>query len=355
MKALILCGGKGIRLRPLTSTVPKHLLPLANKPVLFYILEQVRGADIRDIGIVISSETGSEIKEAVGDGSRWDAHITYIDQLEPLGLAHAVKVAQGFLGNSCFLMFLGDNLFECAASELVKQFNTCPSDALIILQEVADPCQFGVAELNEQGEVSRLVEKPREPKSNLAIVGGYLFSPKIHEAIVQIKPSLRGELEITDAIQKLIEMGQKVGRYILQGWWFDVGTKEGLLAANRVMLDTYLKPDFKGNLDSKSQILGRVEIQPGTQVIGSIVRGPVSIGKDCRVKNSLVGPFTSIGARTVMEDSKIEHSVVLEGCQIYKTKFLSDSVIGRNTEVITQEDSTGVISLFVGDNARIEL
>ncbi len=355
MKALILCGGKGIRLRPLTNTLPKHLLPLANKPVLFYVLEQVRGADITDIGIVISSETGSEIKKAVGDGSRWDAHITYIDQPEPLGLAHAVKVAQGFLGNSCFLMFLGDNLIECAASELVNQFNTCASDALIILQEVADPSQFGVAELNDQGEVSRLVEKPREPKSNLAIVGGYLFSPKIHEAVAQIKPSLRGELEITDAIQKLIEMGKKVGSYFLQGWWFDVGTKDGLLAANRVMLDTYLKQGFKGNLDSKSQILGRVEVQQGTQVTGSIIKGPVSIGEDCLVKNSLVGPFTSIGAGTVIEDSKIEHSVILEGCQIYKTRLLSDSVIGRNTEVITREDSTGVISLFVGDNARIEL
>jgi glucose-1-phosphate thymidylyltransferase len=355
MKALILCGGRGTRLKPVTNTLPKHLIPLANKPILFYALEQITEADIRDIGIVVSSETGNGIREAVGDGSRWGAGITYIDQAEPLGLAHAVKMAQGFLGSSCFIMFLGDNIIDCSARGLVNQFKTCGSDALIILKEVKDASQFGVAELNEQGEVVRLVEKPKKPKSNLAIVGGYLFTAKIHEAIAQTKPSFRGELEITDAIQKLIEMGKKVDSYILQGRWFDVGTKNGLLAANRAMLDSYIEPAIKGNLDSKSQILGKVEIQPGTQIIESIVVGPVSIGRDCLIKKSIVGPLASIGAGAIIEDSKIEYSIILEGCQIYKTRFLSDSVIGRNTKIIMSKDSPRMTSLFVGDSDRVEL
>jgi glucose-1-phosphate thymidylyltransferase len=355
MKALILCGGSGTRLKPVTNTLPKHLIPLANKPLLFHILEQIREADITDIGIVVSSDTGNGIREAVADGSRWGAAITYIDQPEPLGLAHAVRMAQGFLGNSCFLMFLGDNLIDCAAGELVNQFKNCGSDALIVLKEVADPCQFGVAELSEQGEVVRLVEKPKKPKSNLAIVGGYLFNPEIHKAVARIRPSFRGELEITDAIQKLIEMGRKVDSYILSGWWFDIGTKDGLLAANKVMLDTYLKPDVKGDVDSKSQILGKVEIQPGTKIAGSIVRGPVSIGRDCLIKNSVVGPLASVGAGAIIEDSRIERSIILDGCQVYQTRFLCDSVIGRNTEIIMRKDSPRAINLFIGDNSRVEL
>ncbi|HEX78857.1 MAG TPA: glucose-1-phosphate thymidylyltransferase [Dehalococcoidia bacterium] len=355
MKALILCGGKGTRLMPLTRTTPKHLLPVANKPTLFYLLEQIKDANISDIGIVVCPETGIKINEAVGDGSMWSAAITYINQPQPLGLAHAVKVSQGFLGEEPFLMLLGDNLIDCDTDELIERFEAGSFDALITLKEVKDPSRFGVAEVDDDGKVIHLDEKPREPKSRLAIVGGYVFSPKIHQAIMETNPSSRRELEITDAIQKMIEMGGRVTSYHLKSWWYDIGTREGLLEANGAILNVYLKTDIKGSLDKKSKAMGRVTVKKGTTISGSIISGPVSIGEGCRVKNSLIGPFVSVGNGVVVEDSSVEHSIILDGCHIYGTKVISNSVIGRNTRVKAKGNVSGVIELLAGDSENIVL
>jgi glucose-1-phosphate thymidylyltransferase len=355
MKALILAGGKGTRLKPVTNTIAKPLLPVANKPILFYVLDQVKEAGIKDIGIVVSPETSSLIREAAGDGSRWGSQITYVLQPEPLGLAHAVKTAQDFLSDSSFLMFLGDNLIGGGVKEFVREFNTHAPDALILLKEVADPRLFGVAELNEKGKVVRLVEKPKEPKTNLALVGVYLFTPKIHQAIALIEPSWRGELEITDAIQKLLDMGKEVRSHILEGWWLDTGKKNDLLEANRVVLDEFVECDIQGQIDSPSRIVGRVKIGQDTTIENSTIRGPVSIAAGCHIKNSFVGPFTSIGTGTVIEDSSIEHSVILENCHIYRIERLEDSLIGKGVELRKADERFKAMKLFVGDDARLEL
>jgi len=355
VKALILAGGKGTRLKPLTNTLSKQLIPVANKPILYYVLEQVVEAGIRDIGIIISPETGQGIKEAVGDGSRWHAQVTYILQAEPLGLAHAVKTARDFLGDSSFLMFLGDNLIQGGVKSFVKEFTTKKVDALVLLTEVPDPRLFGVAELNEKGEITRIVEKPREPKTNLAVPGVYLFTKDVHQAIDKIKPSWRGELEITDTIQQLIDSGKKVRSHILTGWWLDTGKKDDLLEANRIVLDEFVKRDLRGEIDAASQVAGRVEVGEGTSIEHSIIRGPVSIGNDCRIKDSYIGPFTSIAAGTVIEHSSIEHSVVLENCSIRNIERLSDCVIGRCAVVTKRGDDLKATTLFVGDDAKVEL
>jgi glucose-1-phosphate thymidylyltransferase len=355
IKALVLAGGKGARLKPLTNTMAKQLLPVANKPILFYVLDQIQEAGITDVGLIISEETGHLIQNAVGEGSRWSFHVTYIKQSQPLGLAHAVSTAGKFLGDSPFLMFLGDNLIEGGIKGFVDEFDSSHPDALILLKEVSDPRAFGVAELNASGRVIRLVEKPQEPKSNLALVGVYLFTPDIHQAIAKIKPSWRGELEITDAIQKLLEMGKGISSHILTGWWLDTGKKDDLLEANRIVLDGHSRRDIKGQIDSASKIVGRVEIGKNTEITDSIVRGPVSIADSCRISHSFIGPFTSIGDATVIENSSIEYSVILSKCHIANMERLSDSIIGTETEITKQEQGFRTVSFFVGDNAKITL
>ena len=355
MKALILAGGKGTRLKPITHTIPKQLLPVANKPIMFYVLDQIREAGITEIGIIISPETGDYIREAVGDGSRWNSQITYIPQANPMGLAHAVKTAQPFLGDSTFLMFLGDNLIEGGVKSFVQEFESRSPDAMVLLKEVPDPRLFGVAELNGKGEVIHLVEKPKEPKTNLALVGIYLFTPFIHRAIAKIKPSWRGELEITDAIQKLLDMGKKVRSHILTGWWLDTGKKDDLLEANRVVLDSLLKRDVRGEIDAKSKIVGRVEIKEGAKVENSTIRGPVSIAEECQIRNSFIGPFTSIGAGTVIEDSSVGHSVILENSRIYRIERLEDSLIGTRVELRRADERFNAVKIFVGCDSSLEL
>ncbi len=355
MKALVLAGGKGTRLKPITNTVAKQLLPVANKPILCYVLDQIKEAGISDIGIIISPDTGPSIKEALGSGSLWDVDITYILQSEPLGLAHAVTTARDFLSDSLFLMFLGDNLIQGGVSEFVHRFTSETPDALILLKEVADPRLFGVAELNGQGDIIHLVEKPKEPKSNLALVGAYLFTPEIHQAIAHIRPSWRGELEITDAIQRLLDTGKKVRSHVLEGWWLDTGKKDDLLEANRVVLDELIQRSVEGEVDSQSEIVGRVELRKGARVQNSTIRGPASIAEGCQIVNSFVGPFTSVGPGTIVEDSAVEHSVILERSHICGIERLADSLVGTRVSIRKAGDKLRAVKAFVGCDSTLEL
>jgi glucose-1-phosphate thymidylyltransferase len=355
MKALILAAGKGTRLRPLTNSLPKHLLPVANKPLLFYIMEQICEAGIDDIGIVISPETGADIKAAIADGFQWKTKITYILQPSPLGLAHAVKTAQNFLDNSSFLLFLGDNLIQEGVADLVTEFNNTVSDAIIVLKEVADPRAFGVAEVDFSGRVIRVVEKPQEPKSKLALVGAYVFSPLVHQAIARLKPSWRGEYEITDAIQILLEMGKDVRSHVLQGWWLDTGKKEDLLAANQILLEERLKHNILVEIDSNSKICGTVEIGAGTEVESCLIQGPVSIAADCHLSHSFIGPYTSIARGAVLNNASVANSIILDNVYLQNIPKLIDSVIGRNVNITQKQDGDVGTRVFIGDYARIEL
>jgi glucose-1-phosphate thymidylyltransferase len=352
MKALVLSGGRGTRLRPLTFTLAKQLIPLANKPILGYVLDQIAKTGIIEIGIIIAPETGNHVKDYIKKGKEWGFNISYISQ-EPLGLAHAVKTAGAFLGNDDFIMCLGDNLQGQGLSQYVKKFEKEKMDSLILLKYVEDPKKFGVATLDEKNNIISLIEKPKEPESNFAIVGTYLFSKKIHKAIKQIKPSARGELEITDAIQEMINMGFKVKAEILNTWWLDTGKKDDILTANAKILDEYTQCDIKG-LTQGSKVEGRVVIGEKSKIFNSTLRGPCVIGEDCYVKNSFIGPYTSIGDRAKIFDSSIEHSVLLENVQITAIDRLEESLIGKNAKV-TKNHRNGCLKLHVGDYSEVEL
>ncbi|RMG70905.1 MAG: glucose-1-phosphate thymidylyltransferase [Nitrospirae bacterium] len=355
MKALILSGGKGTRLRPLTHTMAKQLVPVAGKPILGYVLDHIAQAGIKDVGVIISPETGGEVKAYLGTGRKWAVKIKYILQEEPLGLAHAVKTARDFLKDDDFVMYLGDNLLKEGVSEAIKKFKKNKPDALIYLKEVENPRQFGVASLNRDGSIKKLVEKPKRPPSNLALVGVYIFSSRIHDAIDRIKPSQRGELEITDAIQELINMGRKVQSQVLEGWWLDTGKKDDLLQANTIVLDEYVKRSITGRVDKNSKVNGRVEIERGARVINSTVRGPVKIGAGAVIENSFIGPFTSIGERVRIVDSVVEHSVILNDSIIKGIERLEDSLIGRGARVEKNHSRNRALRLMIGDDTTVEV
>ncbi|KOR38261.1 MULTISPECIES: glucose-1-phosphate thymidylyltransferase [Planktothricoides] len=356
MKAIILSGGKGTRLRPLTYSGAKQLVPVANKPILWYGIESIVAAGITDIGIIISPETGEEVKQVTGNGDSFGAKITYILQEQPAGLAHAVKIAQPFLGDSPFIMYLGDNIIEGSVDSFLTQFNQQNLDALILLRAVSNPSAFGVAKVDEKGRVLQLIEKPKEPPSNLALVGVYLFSSAIHEAIAQIKPSARGELEITDAIQRLIDLEKPVEACTLQGWWLDTGKKDDLLEANRIILDTQITPSVEGEIDDRSQVIGRVKIGAGTKVINSSIRGPAIIGENCYLENCFIGPYSSIANEATLIDADLEHSVILRGAKIDRIQQrLVDSVIGRRANLTVASRRPKALRFMIGDDSQVEL
>lgn len=354
MKGLVLSGGRGTRLRPLTHTAAKQLLPVANKPILFFVLENMAEAGITDVGVVISPETGAAIREVVGDGDQFGITITWIVQDHPGGLAHAVAVAQPFLADDAFVMYLGDNLIETRLRPLVEAFQTSGSASAIMLKAVDDPHAFGIASVDDAGKVVRLVEKPKDPPSNLALVGVYLFTPEIHDAIKRIHPSARGELEITDAIQALLDDGARVDSHIITDWWLDTGKKDDLLAANQTVLETYCTRDLAGTVDQASEVTGRVQIGPGTEVTRSRLTGPLIVGANCTITDSSVGAAASIGDGSVITESHIHHSVVLEGCTIHGVTELVDSLVGTNV-TIRSSRSSGALRLLVGDDSQIEL
>jgi glucose-1-phosphate thymidylyltransferase len=355
MKGLVLAGGKGTRLRPITYTSAKQLVPVANKPVLFYGIEAIVAAGIRDIGVIVG-DTREEIQAALGDGSRFDARITYIPQEAPLGLAHAVKVAAPFLGGDPFVMYLGDNLIAGGITSLVEEFRRGECNAMILLAEVPNPEQFGVAELADGGKVRRLVEKPKEPRSNLALVGVYMFDAHIHESVKRIKPSARGELEITDAIQDLIDRGLDVHPHIVRGWWKDTGKLDDMLEANRIVLESLevRRGASIGEIGKGSRIEGRVHIGKDVEIVDSLVRGPVVIGDGARLENAFVGPYTSIGDRCTLVCCELENSIVLADSEIRDIPLRIDgSLIGRNVRIVKTDFKPKAYRFMVGDNSEV--
>ena len=352
MKGLILSGGKGTRLYPLTYTSAKQLIPVANKPVLFRVIETLREAGISDIGVVVG-DTAPDIKNAVGDGSRWGVRITYLPQDAPLGLAHAVKISRDFLGDDRFVMFLGDNVIQGGLSPLLREFAGSDNNCQVVLTPVAEPQNYGVAQLDDQGRIVRLVEKPKEPPSNLALVGIYMFDSNIFKAVNAIKPSWRNELEITDAIQYLVQAGYRVYPYVHTGWWIDTGKQKDMLAANSLVLEE-LTHVVQGHVDKDSLLEGKVTIERGAEIINSRIRGPAIIGQETRIVNSYVGPFTSIYHHCVVEDSEIEHSIVLENSSIIDLPArVEDSLIGRHVQLTRSPIKPKAYKFTLGDNSQV--
>lgn len=354
LKGLILSGGAGTRLRPITHTSAKQLVPVANKPVLFYGIEALVEAGVTEIGIIIAPETGDEIREAAGDGAAFGAEITYIVQDEPAGLAHAVLTAEEFIGGSPFVMYLGDNLLADGLRGLVASFREDEPDALILLTPVPDPEHYGVAELDGE-RVVRLVEKPKDPPSNLALVGVYLFGPPILEAARALEPSWRGEYEITEAIDKLIEDGREVHSEVVSGWWKDTGQLADMLEANRLVLEE-IEPRLEGEIDAPSRVEGRVVVEAGASLKNSVVRGPAVIGAGARIEDAYVGPYTSIGENVRICRAEIEHSIVLSGSVVEDLGTrMEASLLGREVKLTRSDGMPKTLRMLVGDKSEIKI
>ncbi len=353
MQGLILPRGKRPRLRPLTYTSAKQLVPVANKPVLFYGIESIIAAGITEIGIIVG-DTKDEIRAAVGDGSRFGARVTYIEQDAPRGLAHAVMIAEDFIGEDSFVMYLGDNLIAGGITSLVEEFQELGCNAEILLAEVPNPEQFGVAELRDDNTVKRLVEKPAEPRSNLALVGVYMFDSHIFESVRRIKPSKRNELEITDAIQDLIDRGFEVHPHKVRGWWKDTGKLADMLEANHIVLESLDMQRGPGKIGDHSSVEGRVELGEGAELVDSLVRGPAVIGAGTRLEHAFVGPYSSIGEDCQLVRCEIENSIVLSGAEIRDIELRIDgSLVGRNVRIVKTDFKPKAYRFMLGDNSEV--
>jgi len=353
VKALVLAGGSGTRLRPITHTYAKQLVPVANKPVLFYGLEAIRNAGITEVGIVVG-DTEPAIRAAIGSGRAFGLEVTYIRQSAPLGLAHAVLEASEFLGDDDFVMYLGDNFIVGGITAFVEEFRASRPDAHIMLTQVADPRQFGVAELDPAGQLIGLEEKPRQPKSDLALVGVYLFTPAIHEAVAHLEPSWRGELEITEAIQWLVRSGRKINSTVISGYWKDTGNVADMLEVNRTVLESADRA-VAGEVDAESELIGRVVVDAGARVSGSRIVGPAIIGADTQVTGSYIGPFTSVAPGCTIADSEIEYSIVLAGASIRGVRRIEASLIGHDVEVTPAPRVPKAHRLVLGDHSRVQI
>jgi glucose-1-phosphate thymidylyltransferase len=353
LKALIASGGRGTRLRPLTHTHNKHLIPIANKPILHYAIEAAVEAGIKQIGIVHNSDS-REVPEAIGDGKRWGAKISYIPQKAPLGLAHVVKISEKFIGKDDFIFYLGDNMVVGGVTRFIDAFKASKSDCFLTLARVKDPERFGVPEIRN-GRIVRIEEKPKRPKSQFAVAGIYLYNRHIFEAVKNIKPSKRGELEISDAHQYLIEKGYNVGYSEITGWWKDTGKPTDLLEANRLVLDN-IEPTLEGTVDASSTVAGKVTLGRGSKIINSVVRGPAIIGSGCVIENSYIGPFTSIGENNTVRNSEVEYSIVLTGCTILNVGIrIEGSLLGNDVEIVEASGKPHVHRFIIGDQSRIEV
>lgn len=359
MKALITAGGRGTRLRPITHTSNKHLIPIANKPMIYYAIEAIIEVGIKEIGVIVNPETVGELKETLGNGKKWGAAFSYIVQEEPAGLAHAVKIAQDFIQKEPFIFYLGDNVIVGGIKKFVDVFAEGKANCHLVFSKVKDPQRFGVPEL-KNGRVVGIQEKPKRPKSPYAVTGIYIYDHHIFDAVNGIKPSLRGELEISDANQWLIENGLMVSYSEVTGWWKDTGQPEDLLEANRFVLDQLIESPAgtiaSGDVDRKSELRGKVIIEKGAKVIHSQIRGPAIIGRDSIIENSYIGPYTSISYECEVRNSELEYSIILEKCKITDIDVrIEKSLLGREVELFRGKAKPRTQKFIIGDQSQIEL